>query len=92
MEYRHLVLVLLLDASIVIHNSIPCSSSPSPLPYTFFDIAEFIRLLRKYHSPLSETYLPIVEENENNMDYADQLGALEMVQITSVILYIYIYI
>ena len=71
MQYGRLILVALLDATIVIHNSPPCSSSSLPPSYTFFDwgdIEDFMKFIHKYQTS-SQTF-PSTDKDENYLDEA----------------------
>ena len=53
MEYKRLLLVVCVDAMIVIHNSVPCLTSPAVRPHTFSDSAEmedFVKFMEQYQT------------------------------------------
>ena len=73
MESRYLLIVVLLDATIILHKSMPCTSSSVPTFDTFLDwgdMDDFIKFISKYQTSSQIIYPSVNKENKD----PDQMG------------------
>ena len=77
MASKHLVLVALLDATIVLHNSLPCESSSVRPSFEWGDMDDFMKFINKYQTS-SQIIHPSPDEQDIDQDQIGE-NILELV-------------